>query len=69
MSALQTSAIRIYMFTFMYLAADFIQRELQEGNKGKTMSKSQQCCCFFAIKKEMVLRYDFIWFFKLNIYK
>ncbi len=61
MSALQTSAIRIYMFTFMYLATDFIQRELQE-DKGKAMSKSQQCCCFFAIKEEMVLRYDFICF-------
>ncbi len=53
MSALQTSAIRIYMFTFMYLATDFIQRELQ--GQGKAMSKSQQCC-FFAIKEEMVLR-------------
>ncbi len=62
MSALQTSEIRIYMFTFMYLATDFIQRELQR----QSHVKSQQCC-FFAIKEEMVLRYDL--FFKLNIYK
>lgn len=51
-SALQTNEIRIYMFTFMYLAADFIQRDLQKGNKGKDVSKNKQCHVFLAVIKK-----------------
>lgn len=36
----------------MYLAADFIQRDLQKGNKGKDVSKNKQCHVFLAVIKK-----------------
>lgn len=54
----------------MYLAADFIQRDLQKGNKGKDVSKNNVTFFWLLLKSNGVaLCYEFNLFIKVKYIK